>query len=60
MDLNDNNNANFCRCGYKKLYSAEFDSYYCEKCNEWLEDVCTDRDYVYCNNQPNRPKEIND
>ena len=55
MDLTDNS----CQCGTIKSYSDEYDTYYCEKCNVWLEDICTDRDCVYCNSRPVTPNEQN-
>jgi len=53
MDLTDNS----CQCGAVKLYSEEYDTFYCEKCNIWIEDICTDRDCVYCNSRPSTPNE---
>jgi len=47
-------------CNSPRLYSKEYDTYYCESCNEWLEDICTDRDCVYCNSRPTTPKEVYD
>lgn len=43
------------KCGTDKTYNKEYDSYYCQPCNEWLDDICTDRDCVYCNSRPARP-----
>jgi DNA-directed RNA polymerase subunit RPC12/RpoP len=45
------------KCNSPRSYSEEYDTYYCETCNEWLEDICTDRDCVYCNTRPIFPKE---
>ena len=54
MDLNDFK----CKtCDTVKSYSGEYDSYYCKSCNEWLEDICTDRDCLYCNTRPDKPNE---
>lgn len=47
-------------CGNDVLYSEEYDAYYCDPCNEWTEDICTDRDCEYCKNRPNRPKAVNE
>lgn len=45
-------------CGNeKKSYSEEYDAYYCDFCNEWLEDICTDRDCEYCKKRPLTPLE---
>jgi hypothetical protein len=54
MDLNK-----LC-CQTPKAYSEEYDCYYCDPCNIWLEDICTDRDCEFCKNRPLTPKEIND
>ena len=50
-------NLNHCKCGEWKLYSEEYDAHYCGKCNEWLEDICTDRECLFCNTRPLRPNE---
>jgi hypothetical protein len=42
-----------------KSYSEEYDVYYCETCNEWLEDICNDRECFYCNTRPLTPNEKN-
>lgn len=47
-------------CEETRKYSKEFDAYYCESCNKWLEDTCIDVDCVYCNNRPLTPEEKND
>lgn len=46
-------------CEENKTYSKEYDAYYCQTCNEWLEDTCTDRDCYYCINRPSRPNDRN-
>jgi hypothetical protein len=52
MDLSCTN------CKNEKLsYSAEYDSYYCDHCNMWIEDICTDRDCEFCKHRPERPNE---
>lgn len=56
MDLN---NHNLCDCGKTKSYSTEYDTYYCENCNKWLEDTCSDRNCYFCNNRPLFPNEQN-
>jgi len=57
MDLNDNSPSNFCKCGCKKTYSAQYDAYYCAECNEWLEDICNDRNCTFCQTRPVKPNE---
>ena len=56
MDLNK---LKCTKCGTTKSHSKKFDSYYCESCNEWLEDICTDRDCVFCKQRPFKPNEVN-
>ncbi len=45
------------QCGSPNKYSAEYDTYYCEKCNLWLEEKCDDPTCQYCNKRPNYPNE---
>jgi hypothetical protein len=48
-------------CEQTKEYSEKYDAYYCVSCNEWLEDICTDRDCEFCKIRPLTPqKETND
>lgn len=54
MDLNDNTCP---KCGTGKTYSADYDAYYCESCNEWLEDICNDRECLFCKTRPATPNE---
>jgi hypothetical protein len=39
----------------KKVYSEEYDAYYDEETNEWLEDICEDPFCEYCSERPVRP-----
>ena len=48
MDLN----LNYCKCGAKKSYSDEYDAYYCNSCQQWLEDKCSDPTCEFCANRP--------
>ena len=57
MDLND---LKCPKCGTPKSYIADFDSFYCKSCNDWLEDICNDRECLFCRTRPLTPKEIND
>ena len=34
-----------------------YDSYYCESCNEWLENSCTDSNCKFCKQRPEKPNE---
>ena len=38
-----------------KAYSEEYDSYYCETCNEWYESTCDDPTCEYCVERPTTP-----
>jgi len=49
-----------CQCNGNEKYSEEYDSYYCDTCNKWLEDICTDRECLFCKTRPATPKESND
>ncbi len=53
MDLNCN------KCGKEAVYSEEYDAYYCDVCDAWLEDVCTDYECNYCNGRPENPSHVN-
>ena len=44
-------------CQMPTAYSEEYDCYYCDHCNIWLEDICTDRDCEFCKDRPLTPKE---
>jgi hypothetical protein len=51
-----------CTCdgeGKPREYSDKYDCYYCGSCNKWIEDICTDRDCVFCNSRPLTPNEKN-
>jgi hypothetical protein len=48
-------------CELNKAYSEEYDCYYCESCNTWLEDICSNRNCEFCKDRPLTPqKETND
>ena len=54
MDLNEH----LCpKCKTVKSYAKEYDSYFCKTCNEWLEDICTDRECLFCRTRPLKPNE---
>ena len=36
-------------------YSEEYDAYYNQKTNEWIDPRCCDRSCEYCANRPERP-----
>lgn len=35
--------------------NLEFDSYYCTKCNAWIEQKCEDSMCMYCSKRPDCP-----
>lgn len=43
-----------------EVYSEQYDAYYCETCNTWLESACDDPTCEYCVKRPLTPKEEND
>lgn len=43
-------------CGAKIQYNEEFDSYFCGKCNIWLNAACSDPNCMYCKQRPARPE----
>jgi hypothetical protein len=46
-----------CICKTKRKYSDKYDAYYCPKCLNWLERICSDRNCGFCKNRPKYPKE---
>jgi hypothetical protein len=48
-----------CECSGILKYDERYDSLYCEKCNEWMEQKCTDETCFYCRKRPERPIDIN-
>lgn len=50
---------NLCKCGMQKkpIYHKKHDAYFCEDCDQWLEDACEDADCQFCPTRPNRPSE---
>ena len=47
-------------CNHNRQYNDEFDAYYCDVCDSWLEAKCTDDlcDSGYCANRPDKPSEV--
>jgi hypothetical protein len=39
----------------EKKYSIEYDAYYNDETNQWLEDKCGDPNCEYCKNRPEKP-----
>lgn len=44
-----------CKETCKKEFSEEYDAYYCETCNQWLEDPCDDPTCEFCTARPLTP-----
>jgi hypothetical protein len=40
-------------------YNDEFDSIYCEDCDEWRDSPCTDPSCEYCSIRPEKPSDCN-
>jgi hypothetical protein len=58
--MSNGKSKNFCEdCGDKKRYSDEFDAFYCEKCNKWLESICDDTNCEFCIRRPQTPENLN-
>ena len=52
---------NFClKCKSEKQYNGQYDAYYCELCNEWLEERCGDDGCEYCQTRPEKPSMVVD
>ena len=48
------------RCGDEVVRSEKHDSYLCKKCDEWLEEVCSDSECDFCPDRPDKPSECLD
>ncbi|WPX08765.1 hypothetical protein [Anaerocellum danielii] len=42
-------------CLSESSYDYQYDAYYCEKCNIWLEPKCEGDSCKFCKNRPLRP-----
>lgn len=52
-------NGNWCpNCSSEVKYSNQYDAYYCELCNKWLEEQCSDSDCSFCSKRPDLPSQI--
>ena len=45
-------------CGTERSYNETYDTYYCESCNKWLEEKCSDPECEFCLTRPNSPFEM--
>lgn len=43
------------KCNSNLVYSDDFDTYFCPKCNSWTESKCSDPNCKYCPNRPEKP-----
>ena len=44
-------------CSSEVQYSNRYDSYFCELCNQWLEQSCTDPNCEFCSSRPKKPSQ---
>lgn len=42
-------------CKFNLVYYDNFDTYFCPKCNSWIESKCSDPSCKYCPNRPEKP-----
>lgn len=42
-------------CNSSRIYHEKYDSYFCPKCNKWLEEKCNDVKCIYCIERPDKP-----
>lgn len=43
-----------CQCS-RIRYNPQFDAYYCEKCDHWMEESCGDPQCRFCPERPFKP-----
>ena len=49
----------FCpTCSSERQYDEKHDAYYCELCNVWLEEKCTDATCKFCTTRPEKPSQV--
>jgi hypothetical protein len=46
------------QCGREADHCSEYDSYYCEVCDIWLDPVCGDPNCMFCAHRPEKPSQI--
>jgi hypothetical protein len=52
-------NDRLCKnCGSEIQYNNQYDAYFCELCNKWLEESCGNPTCDYCNERPEKPSQI--
>lgn len=42
---------------HPEKYNDQYDAFYCDVCNVWLEKICSDETCNFCKNRPNAPLE---
>jgi len=42
-------------CNEAGKYNDQFDSYYCEKCDIWIENFCINPTCMFCADRPEKP-----
>lgn len=42
-------------CKFNLVYYDDFDTYFCPKCNNWIESKCSDPNCKYCPNRTEKP-----
>ena len=58
LDFNGLTGEYFCiDCKSKALIDTTYDAIYCKDCNQWLEDICKDKDCEFCSGKirPDKP-----
>ena len=43
------------KCLERRIYSSQYDAYFCAQCNEWIEDACPDSSCEFCARRPFKP-----
>ncbi len=46
------------KCNKNKLYSYDYDAFFCIHCDEWLEQPCQDPDCKHCKERPPKPSNL--
>lgn len=43
------------KCKWDRIYSHDYDAYFCINCDEWLEIQCGEPNCEYCDKRPIKP-----
>jgi len=49
------NHRPYCTLHELSYYFEKYDSYFCPKCNRWLDEQCSDPNCEFCVNRPDIP-----